>query len=265
MKADTIDAIREWPADKVARRPIAELIPYARNARTHGPEQVAQLAASIREWGWTMPILVDEEGGIIAGHGRVMAAQKLGIADVPCMVAEGWSEAQKRAYILADNKLALNAGWDEATLAVELADLSPEMQTLTGFSADELVALFNPSEEEDNFYSRKIEAPIYEPTGPKPEISALLDRAKADSLIAEIRAAELPDELRAFLIAAAERHVMFNFRNIAEFYAHSEADVQNLMERSALVIIDFNRAIEEGFVELTEKMCKLADAMPKKK
>jgi ParB-like chromosome segregation protein Spo0J len=110
-----------WPADKVARRPLAELIPYARNARTHSAEQVAQLAASIKEWGWTMPILVDEEGGIIAGHGRVLAAQKLGIEDAPCMVAEGWSEAKKRAYILADNKLALNAGWDEVTLGLRVA------------------------------------------------------------------------------------------------------------------------------------------------
>ena len=102
----------EWPADKVERRAVADLVPYARNARTHSDEQVAQIAASIREWGWTVPILIDEGGGIIAGHGRVMAARKLGLDEVPVMVAAGWSEAQKRAYVLADNKLALNAGWD---------------------------------------------------------------------------------------------------------------------------------------------------------
>ncbi len=132
-----------WPADKVARRPIAELAPYARNARTHSPEQVAQLAASIREWGWTMPILVDEEGGIIAGHGRIMAAQKLGIEDAPCMVAEGWSEAKKRAYILADNKLALNAGWDLDVLRVELQEIQASTfdELMTGFSADEIAAI----------------------------------------------------------------------------------------------------------------------------
>jgi ParB-like chromosome segregation protein Spo0J len=128
----------EWPADKVERRPIDALIPYARNARTHSEEQVAQIAASIREWGWTVPVLVDEAGGIIAGHGRVMAARKLGLAEVPVMVAAGWSEAQKRAYVLADNKLALNAGWDYGFLAQELADLQ-EIDfniALTGF--DEL-------------------------------------------------------------------------------------------------------------------------------
>src|SRR5215212_10796380 len=113
----------EWPADKVERLPIAALVFYARNARTHSEAQVAQLAASIREWGWTTPVLVDEAGGLIAGHGRVMAARQLGIAEVPVVVARGWSEAQKRAYVLADNKLALNAGWDEELLRVELADL----------------------------------------------------------------------------------------------------------------------------------------------
>ena len=112
-----------WPADAVERRPVAALVPYARNARTHSDEQVAQIAASIREWGWTFPLLIDETGMIIAGHGRVLAAQKLGIAEVPVMVAAGWSEAQKRAYVIADNKLALNAGWDLGLLPIELGDL----------------------------------------------------------------------------------------------------------------------------------------------
>ena len=101
-----------WAADKVERRSIASLVPYARNARMHSAEQIDQIAASICEWGWTVPVLVDEADGIIAGHGRVLAAHKLGIAEIPVMVAAGWSEAQKRAYVLADNKLALNAGWD---------------------------------------------------------------------------------------------------------------------------------------------------------
>ena len=115
---------QNWPADHVERRPVASLIPYARNARTHSEAQVAQIAASIREWGFTVPILIDETGGLIAGHGRLLAAQKLGLIDVPTVVARHWSEAQKRAYILADNKLALNAGWDEDMLAVELSDLT---------------------------------------------------------------------------------------------------------------------------------------------
>lgn len=114
---------KNWPADKIIRVPVEALIPYARNARTHSDEQVAQIAASMREWGWTNPILIDEAMGIIAGHGRVLAARKLGLVDVPAMVAEGWSEAQKRAYVLADNQLALNAGWDAELLKLELGEL----------------------------------------------------------------------------------------------------------------------------------------------
>lgn len=132
-----------WPADKVSRWPVAKLIPYARNARTHSDAQVAQIAASVREWGWTVPVLVDEDGGLIAGHGRVLAARQLGLTDVPVMVATGWSDAQKRSYILADNKLALNAGWDAEMLRAELVDLTGmgSDMTLAGFSHDELAAL----------------------------------------------------------------------------------------------------------------------------
>jgi ParB-like chromosome segregation protein Spo0J len=113
----------EWPADKIERKKVDDLIPYARNARTHSDEQVAQLAASIKEWGWTTPVLVDEDGEIIAGHGRVMAARKLNIDEIPTMTASGWSKAQKQAYVLADNQIPLNAGWDDSRLALELNDL----------------------------------------------------------------------------------------------------------------------------------------------
>jgi len=131
------------PADKVERWAINKLVPYARNARTHSDEQVGQIAASIKEWGWTTPILVDEDGSIIAGHGRTLAAQRLKMTEVPVMVARGWSDAKKRAYILADNKLALNAGWDNEMLALELGeigDLGFDLD-LTGFTADEIAAL----------------------------------------------------------------------------------------------------------------------------
>lgn len=127
------------PADKVEKWKIDKLIPYARNARTHSDEQVGQIAASIKEWGWTTPVLVDEQGGIIAGHGRTLAAQKLGMTQVPVMVAKGWSDAKKRAYVLADNKLALNAGWDNEMLALELGEIGE-----LGFNL-ELIG-FDPSE-----------------------------------------------------------------------------------------------------------------------
>jgi ParB-like chromosome segregation protein Spo0J len=132
-----------WPADKVERRRIAALIPYARNSRTHSEKQVKQIAASMREFGWTIPMLVDERDGIIAGHGRVLAAELLGWEEGPVMVARGWSEAQKRAYVIADNKLALNAGWDHDLLKVELEELETAGfdLDLTGFDADEVGAI----------------------------------------------------------------------------------------------------------------------------
>lgn len=137
----------QWPADRVERRPVSALVPYARNARTHSENQIAQIAASIREWGWTAPVLVDEAGSIIAGHGRVLAAQRLGLVEVPVMVARGWSEAQKRAYVIADNKLAENAGWDEALLKIEIADLAAMGfdLPLVGFSERDIARLTNAS------------------------------------------------------------------------------------------------------------------------
>lgn len=141
---------RSWPADKVERRNIKTIIPYARNSRTHSDEQVAQIAASIKEWGFTNPILVDVDGEIIAGHGRLLAAQKLGLDEVPCITAVGWSEAQKKAYVIADNKLALNAGWDNDMLSIEFAELK-DMDfdlVLTGFDADELANLLQEPEKE---------------------------------------------------------------------------------------------------------------------
>src|SRR6266851_1847798 len=128
---------------KIEYRPTAALVPYARNARTHNEEQLAQIAASIREFGWTNPVLVDGGNGIIAGHGRVLAAARLGQERVPCIELAHLSEAQRRAYVIADNKLALNAGWDNQLLSLELADLQAfgfDM-SLTGFGEGEIASV----------------------------------------------------------------------------------------------------------------------------
>lgn len=119
---------------------IADLIPYARNSRTHSEEQVAKIAASIREFGFLNPVITDGDNGIVAGHGRVLAAQKLGMAELPTIEAKHLSEAQKRAYIIADNRMALDAGWDTDLLRVEIADLEGEGfdLSLTGFDVDEI-------------------------------------------------------------------------------------------------------------------------------
>ena len=139
----TESQLNQWPADKIVRKNVSNLVFYARNSRTHSDEQVNQLAASIKEWGWTVPVLIDPDGGLIAGHGRILAAQRLGITEVPCVIAEGWTDAQKRAYVIADNKHALNATWDDDMLKVEISDLK-EFDfdlSLTGFGEDEIAAM----------------------------------------------------------------------------------------------------------------------------
>lgn len=148
MKAKNTENAQKWPADQVERWPLDRLIPFADNARTHSDEQVAQIAASMREWGWTNPVLADEDGTILAGHGRVLAARSLELTEAPVMVARDWTEAQKRAYVLADNKLALNAGWDMTQLSAQLVSLD-EMGfelPLTGFNAEELTSLLQTGE-----------------------------------------------------------------------------------------------------------------------
>jgi hypothetical protein len=129
----------------VEYRPVGGLIPYARNARTHTDEQVEQIAASIRNFGWTNPILVDGDGGVIAGHGRLLAAKKLGLSEVPVIELAHMSEEGKRAYVIADNRLALNAGWDNEMLSLELGELAAFGfdLSLTGFDDFELAAFLD--------------------------------------------------------------------------------------------------------------------------
>jgi ParB-like chromosome segregation protein Spo0J len=137
-------------ADRIELWPIEKLRPYQRNPRTHSEAQVDQIAASMVEFGWTNPVLVDEQGGILAGHGRLLAARKLGLAEVPVIRFDHLSEAQKRAYLIADNQLALQAGWDDALLAEELAWLRDERfdLDLMGFDASELERLLVLADDE---------------------------------------------------------------------------------------------------------------------
>lgn len=233
---------------------IDKLTPYARNSRTHSPQQVKQIAASIKEFGFTNPVLIDEGNGIIAGHGRVMAAEHLQLTEVPCIRLEYLTEIQKKAYVIADNKLALNAGWSEEMLSLELADLNAvgfEM-SLLGFESEELVEAMNMLDVEGNNYTRKIEPPIYEPKGERPSIKELYDRSKTDRLIAEINECDdLDKDIAQMLRDAAERHTIFHFGKVAEYYCHASPNVQRLMENSAMVIIDYNKAVEQGFVKMT--------------
>lgn len=156
----------EKPSYSVEHLTVNELIPYARNARTHSDAQVAQIAASIVEFGFCNPVLVDESGGIIAGHGRILAARKLGLADVPCIRLSHLSQNQRRAYVIADNRLALNAGWDEELLALEIAELDER-----GFDIDLL-----------GFDEAELEGLLVQGLGTDEEKPAPTDPAEAEDL-----------------------------------------------------------------------------------
>lgn len=251
---------------------VTDLVPYVRNSRIHTPEQVSEIASSIREFGFLVPVLIDKDNGVVAGHGRILAAQKLGIQEVPCVRAEHLTEAQRRAYVLVDNRLTDKSQWDKEMLKLELGDLrelAPEINLgAIGFGECDLAELEidlgsfggeggEGSGSGDDLYTQKIEAPIYTPKGEKPALSELCDRSKAEQLLAEIEASDLPEAEKEFLRAAAQRHTVFNFSKIAEYYAHAPKAVQDLMENSALVIIDFNKAIEKGFVSMTKAIAEV--------
>ncbi|WP_372587151.1 ParB/Srx family N-terminal domain-containing protein [Klebsiella oxytoca] len=241
----------------------SKLKPFERNVMIHSDAQVAQIAASIEEFGWTNPVLVDEQQEIIAGHGRIAAAERLGINEVPVIVLAGLSDEQKRAYRLADNKIPLNAGWDDELLKLEFAELldSGFDISLTGFSKLEIVDLLleadSTSEGDEERYTAKIDSPVYEPSESEPEVSELYDEEKTLRLVNDIRSASLPADLEKFLLAAAERHTVFNFNKIADYYAHAPDNIQALFEASALVIVDYQQAIENGFVHMTKRMVEI--------
>ena len=211
------------------------------------------------------PVIVDKDNGIIAGNGRVMAAKKLGLKEVPILLVEHLTEAQKRAYIIADNRLALDAGWDEEMLRVEIAeleDLGFDLE-LTGFELAEIKSIedgtFNDERKIDTEkYTAKIETPIYEIKGEKPKIEDLYNNQKTGLLVANILKTNMPDDVKGFLMAAATRHTVFNYELIAEFYAHQDKDIKDLMEQSALVIIDYDKAIENNYIKLTKELMRLS-------
>ena len=246
---------------KITQKQVTELIPYVNNSRKHSDKQVAQIAASIKEFGWTNPILVDGKNGIIAGHGRLMAARKLGMTEVPTIELSELSESQKKAYVIADNNLALNADWDEALLKIELEnlkDLSFDLDILA-FDDEFLTNLLDENEDDENMYTQKVDIPTYEPSEIKPNVKDLYDDSKAFDLIDKIKASKLPQAEKDFLMLTAGRHVVLNFQLIADYYAHSERPVQQLMEDSALVIVDLDNAIANGWVNLSKKLDDIYD------
>jgi hypothetical protein len=246
---------------------IADLSQDPANARKHDEKNIDSIIASLRRFGQQKPIVIDASNVVRAGNGTLEAAKRLGWDSIEC-VKTSLKGSDAIAYAIADNRTAELAEWDSDILAAQLSGLLTDDEALAnaaGFSAEEIEAMLSDLAEDgpeglsDETYTAKIVAPIYEPKGECPKVSELFDHSKTTTLIKGIKAAKLPAETEAFLLLAAERHTSFHFRNIAEFYCHATPEVQDLMERSGLIIIDFDKAIEYGFVHMTERLGQLAD------
>lgn len=239
---------------------VDELIPYVNNPRDN-KNAIDKVASSIKNFGFKVPIVVDKNNEIITGHTRLLASKKLGIEEVPVIVASDLSEAQVKAFRIADNKVSEYAEWDEDLLKIEmeaLNDLNFNLED-TGFELNDLkdLDLFNTNEEaeveeKDDKYTHEINIPQYEIRGEKPELDDLINTEKTNALIDEIKASGLEEDEKNFLIESAKRHTVFNYQGIAEYYAHASEEMQDLMEKSALVIVDLDNAIRDGYVRLNQ-------------
>jgi len=246
---------------------IKDIRPNEKNPRFITQDALKKLVDSIRrdpEFMRLRPIVVDPAGFILGGNQRYRAIVEMGLSEIPdewVVSAADLTDEQRRRFILVDNAPEGMAGqWDFELLAnewdvpeLEAIGFTQEMLGLAGFGEGD-------GDLDENPYSRKIEAPIYEITGECPAVQDLVDETKTNELKKEIKRAKLSTEISEFLFKAADRHTVFNFAGIAEYYAHAPADVQALMERSALVIIDFQKAIEGGFITIAEGMLEQAEA-----
>lgn len=229
---------------------INSIKPYEKNAKLHPKEQIEQIKKSIEQFGMDDPIGVWNDE-IVEGHGRLIACQELGMDEVPIIRLDHLTDEQRKAYTLAHNKLTMNSDFDLDILNEELDSILNIDMSDFGFNL-ELDDLEISNEDLDNPYTTKINIPQYEIKGEEPKIEELYDNKKTIELIEEIKNAKITDEQKEFLINAAQRHLGFNYNKIAEYYAHQDKEMQQLMEKSALVIIDFNDAIKNGYAELID-------------
>ena len=245
---------------------VEELIPYINNPR-HNDDAVDKVAASIKEFGFKVPIVIDKDNVVVTGHTRLLASKKLGLQEVPCVIADDLSPAQIKAFRIADNKVSEYAQWDEDMLKVELEELEEMNFDLDSVSIDfsdfdmalDLEDTEEGQEQEENIYTKEINIPQYEITGECPKLEELVNEEKTKSLIERIEKSDIPNDIKEFLIKASYRHLAFNYQNVAEYYAHADKEVQELMEESALVIIDYNDAIRNGYVQIKKAIDSIVE------
>lgn len=232
---------------------IDDIVPYENNPR-HNADAIEPVKESIRQFGFRVPMILDKENVIVAGHTRYEAAKALGMTEVPVIYADDLSEEQVRKFRLVDNKTAEFAEWDIEKLQEELSYLDFDDYDF-GFGFDDDL---QEMEDGENSYSQKTEIPQYEPTGNVVTVEMMVDSEKANGLIAEIEQADgITQEEKDFLIKAAHRHDVFNYKNIADYYSNASAECQSLMEKSGLVIIDIGDAIKNGYAKLMDDLVEI--------
>ena len=246
---------------QIVYKKISELMPYARNNKTHNERQIKLIAASIQEFCFKNPVIVDKDNSIIAGHGRVKAAELLKLEELPCIVANDLTKAQIKAYRIADNKLADLGEYDVEMLQLEVQELQDmnfdvELLGVDLEATQEDASHSTETAEGDNPYTKKIEVPLYEPKNEKPALAETYNIEKYNMLCENIKKSSVTEEEKIMLLAAAARHIVFNYELIADYYSHSTGEFKELAEESALVIIDFEKAISDGYVKLSESIKK---------
>jgi hypothetical protein len=239
---------------KVEYMDPVELIPYTKNAKQHPQKQIDHIANSIKRFGWQQPIVIDKNKVVIIGHGRLMAAKQLNLEKVPVVVDEDLSDEDVKALRLADNKLN-ESEWISGLLDEELAELAIDGIDMSQFGFDTLQEDIGGMTE--NPYTGAVNIPQYEPTGEETTIEQLVDTKKTDSLLEEIESSSLSEDEKDFLKLAAQRHLAFNYKKVAEYYANASEEMQELMEKSALVIIDYDDAIANGYSKLNADILEL--------
>lgn len=243
--------------------PIETLKGDPKNARHHDERSFEGIRVSLQKFGQRKTIVVDSDGVVVAGNGTLEAARREGWSHLAVADTSGLTPEEIRAFALADNRTAELSSWDYGALLTELEGLQPELVDAAWFTPlelDQMTAAIQPPDngaegtEPGATYTSKIVSPIYEPKNEKPAVHDLVDRTKTTKLRMAIDAANLPDDVATFLKLAAERHTVFDYRRIADFYAHSPAEVQRLFEASALVIIDWDKAVEHGYVHMSKRI-----------
>lgn len=240
---------------EVIRIKLENINPYKYNTKTHTPEQIEYIKESITKHGFNDPIAVWGENNIIVeGHGRYEALKQLGYREAECIRLDHLDDKGRREYSILHNQLTLQTGIDEKMLKHELENIEIDMGIFEVIQETD-----DTAETKESIYTEKTDIPQYQITGETVSLEACIDTNKYTELVAEIEQSNVNEKEKQFLKEAATRHYGFIYKKVAEYYAQASAEMQELMEKSALVIIDYQDAIKNGYVKLTKSLMEMIE------